>query len=357
MKRAYSNRDLIATLDVDRDYEAIYQRTVLYDFGTDARVGLNLAFYRIFAIPHMAELLVRTGEITARPAKRAYDTGLVMYELIANGFDKPTRKEMVSLINRAHRPWPISDDDYRYVLAAFIVVPMRWIQRRGWRPLLDVELDASCAFYHRLAVLMAIPRPPANYAEAEQILDTYEKQHLAPSNAGRQLMEVTQDIVVRKLPKPVRRFGPILTSSLLDQPNLSDALGLPRPNRGVGVLLRCGFSMRNGFQRMRPAATLPWFQPGRAVSNLYPNGYALDDPWPGQYGQHRAHAKPEITGHLNPRNGLAPHRTRPTNGRGLRCAPRPPRRLRCSTQTPDDRAVAALSSANTPKITKYRLQY
>ena len=282
MKRAYTNRDLIATRNVDRDYEAIYQGTVLYDFATDARMGLNLAFYRIFAIPHMAELLVRTGEITARPAKRAYDTGLVMYELIASGFDNPRGRQLVSLINRAHRPWPISDDDYCYVLAAFIVVPMRWIQRRGWRPLLDAELEASCAFYYRLALLMAIPHPPVTYAEAEQILDTYEKQYLAPSNAGRHLMQVTQDIVVRNLPKLVRRFGPILTSSLLDQPNLGDALGLPRPNRVMGALLRCGFSMRNIVQGMRPAATRPWFRPGRTVTNLYPDGYALGDLGPAR---------------------------------------------------------------------------
>lgn len=139
------------------------------------------------------------------------------------------------------------------------------------------ELDASCAFYRRLAVLMAIPDPPTSYAEAEQILDTYEKQHLAPSGAGRHLMKVTQDIVVRKLPKPIRRYGPILTSSLLDQPNLGDALGLPRPNHIVGGLLWCGFSVRNSLQRMRRAARHPWFQPGRTVSHLYPDGYALSD--------------------------------------------------------------------------------
>ena len=54
MKRAYRNRDLIKTLDTETDYLRIYQLTTLYDFPTDMRVGLNLAFYRIFAIPHMA---------------------------------------------------------------------------------------------------------------------------------------------------------------------------------------------------------------------------------------------------------------------------------------------------------------
>ena len=49
MKRAYANRDAIAALD-PADYLRIYQLTILYDFPKDARIGLNLAFYRVFAI-------------------------------------------------------------------------------------------------------------------------------------------------------------------------------------------------------------------------------------------------------------------------------------------------------------------
>ena len=46
-------------------------------------------------------------------------------------------------------------------------------------------------------------------------------------------------------------------------------------------------------------------------------------------------------------------RTRSTIGQGLRYAPRPPRRLLCSTQARNDRPVAALTWDNTPKITNY----
>ena len=97
------------------------------------------------------ELLVHTGEMTGKPAKRSYDTALLMYELIAYGLDDPQGREAVRIINRAHRPWPISDDDFRYVLAALIVVPMRWIEHRGWRPLLPAEREASAAFYRDVA--------------------------------------------------------------------------------------------------------------------------------------------------------------------------------------------------------------
>ena len=277
MKRAYANRDEIATLNVEADYLRIYQLTTLYDFATDARVGLNLAFYRIFAIPRMAELLVKTGEMTGRPTKRAYDTGLVMYELIANGFDHPRGREMVRLLNRVHKPWPIEDEDFEYVLAAFIVVPIRWIERRGWRPLLPAEREASVSFYRELGKRMKIAHLPQSYKEAEQILDSYERKNMAPSDAGRTLMRATQEIVVRKLPKPFKRLGTPVTSALIGESRLANSLGLPAAHTSLSALIDFGFQVRNLVRRQMKPASAPWFVPGRSVSTLYPGGYNVHD--------------------------------------------------------------------------------
>jgi hypothetical protein len=275
MKRAYRNRDLIKTLDPDEDYLRIYQLTTLYDFPTDMRVGLNLAFYRIFAIPHMAELLVQSGEIHNRPKKRAYDTGLIMYEIIANGFDHPRSREMIRLLNRIHKPWPISNDDYRYVLAALMVVPLQWLDRRGWRPLLASERDASVNFYLQVGRLMAIKDAPTSYADAARLVQDFERRNLRASPAGRRLMESTQQIIVRKLPGPAKRFGPALTSALFDQPELTDALGLPAPSWPLARLVDGVFLTRKAFRRLRPASAESWFEPGRSAGSVYPQGYSL----------------------------------------------------------------------------------
>ena len=32
-----------------------------------------------------------------------------------------------------HRSYDISDDDLRYVLATFVVTPIRWLDAYGWR--------------------------------------------------------------------------------------------------------------------------------------------------------------------------------------------------------------------------------
>lgn len=276
MSRAFANRDRIAELP-DADYLRIYQLTILYDFPKDARLGLNLAFYRVFAIPRIAELLSSTGEMTAHTAKRGFDTGLVMYELISHGFQHPRGREMVRLLNRVHRRWPILEEDYRYVLAAFIVVPIRWIERHGWRQLLPAEREASATFYRELGRRMRISDPPADYRAAAELLDDYERRHRAPSPAGRELMDATQRIIVRKFPKRLQWLGPPFTTALLDERPLTDALGLPRPLPGARVLVRAIYIMRNVITRLRKPSTTPWFVPGRPVSSVYPTGYELAD--------------------------------------------------------------------------------
>ena len=276
MKRAFANRDAIAALEPD-DYLRIYQLTILFDFPKDARVGLNLAFYRVFAIPGIANLLARTGEMLGRPAKRGYDTGLVMYELISHGFDHPRGREMVRLLNRVHRPWPISDEDYLYVLAAFTVVPLRWIEKRGWRTLLPAEREASATFYRELGRRMHIPNLPHDYAAAAGLLDDYEARNMAPSTAGEQLMDTTQQFIVRKFPRWLQRLGPTFTSALLDDRPLTQALGLPRPPWGASTAVDLAYFLRNVVIRLRQPATASWFVPGRPVSTVYPHGYRLAD--------------------------------------------------------------------------------
>lgn len=250
---------------------------MLYDFPADAKLGANLAFYRVFAIPHIAELLVKSGEMTRRPAKRAYDTGLVIFELIASGVDHPRGREMVRLLNGVHRPWPIAQEDFTYVLCAFIVVPLRWIDRRGWRPLLPAEREAAAQFYSELGRRMGIRHLPSGYADAERLLDAFELRHRGPSPAARQLMSATQGVIDRRLPRMLRARAAWLTSALLDEPTLSAALGLPRAPLAARRLVGLSYRLRNVVTRCRRPPTDPWFVPGRPAGTVYPDGYRLGD--------------------------------------------------------------------------------
>lgn len=273
----------IRHLDPDTDWHQIYQLTCFYDFPSETRLGFHLAFYRTFSTPRIAQLLERTGEMQRQPEKRAYDTGLVMYELIAHGYDQPRGRQMVRLLNRAHHRWEISDEDYLYVLTTFIVVPSRWIDAHGWRPLLPRERQAAVRFYGELARRMNIPNPPATYTEAEDILDGYECANLAASPAGTTMMRATQDLLSRRLPAPLRPHAHTIISTLIDDTRLCAALDLPAPHPALVAAANAVIRIRAWRHRLRPTRTTPWFVPGQAAGNVYSHGYNIEQLGPDSY--------------------------------------------------------------------------
>lgn len=274
--KAYLNQQRILQLDPQEDYQTIYQLTAFYDFPRDMRDGLTLAFYRVFAIPRIAELLVKTGEMTGRPAKRSYDTGLVIYELIAAGFDAPRGQEMIKLLGRVHQGLGIAQEDFRYVLCTFMVTPFRWIDIRGWRPLLPAEREASTNFYRELGRRMHIEALPETFADAAAILDDYEQHFAADNEAGRALMASTLLVFRNRLPMLIRPLAAPLLSSYFADTKLTDALGLPTAPRILSAAIRLVYAVRNAVRRRRPATKTSWFVPGTPTHDVYPNGYTLD---------------------------------------------------------------------------------
>jgi len=140
---------------------------------------LSFALFRTYAVPSIGGLLHRSGEFTARVQKRYDDTVLILDAVLEHGFDHPTGRAAIRRMNQMHGSSPISNDDLRYVLAAFVVVPVRWLRDYGWRQLTEVELRASVAYYQRLGTLMGIQDIPADLAGFERLLDDYETDHFA----------------------------------------------------------------------------------------------------------------------------------------------------------------------------------
>lgn len=86
------------------------------------KLGLNLALNRSFSIPEIAAVHTSTGELTERTQKRIDDTGLLMYEIVLNGFEQTRGRDALRRINQIHRSHTISNDHYLYVLACLVVV-------------------------------------------------------------------------------------------------------------------------------------------------------------------------------------------------------------------------------------------
>ena len=177
----------LAKLDPADDWHEIYKRLTLWELPAEARFGFQLAFYRPFAVPRMAAVLQRTGHFRRDTVRRAYDTGLVMHEIIWGGVDSERGRRMVKLMNALHDRPDIHAEDMTYILNALIVVPTRFMDRFGWRRVTESERHATWRFYEELGQRMAIADRPQSYADAEARLIEYERRELAPSPAGAEL--------------------------------------------------------------------------------------------------------------------------------------------------------------------------
>jgi hypothetical protein len=263
----------IQRLDPSRDHHRIYRTTALYEFPADIRIGLLLAFWRTFAVPSIAELLAGTGETTDRTARRADDTGILMYELIDHGLDHPRGRTATRRLNQIHRRFTISNDDYRYVLGTFVFVGARWIEAHGWRPLCCHERQAMFNFYTELGRRMNIADIPTTWTAYEAWFDEFENRRFAPTDAARELMTATKGLLT-DLPRPLGPLGHRLVDALVDQP-LRTATGLATPawpvRAGLSAALRTrAWMLRHVLSPRRDSSLAGGLHP-----RTYPDGYDL----------------------------------------------------------------------------------
>jgi hypothetical protein len=271
--RRFERLHHIQQLDVTRDYHQIYRTTALYEFPVDVRMGLLLAFWRTFAVPSIAKLLDRTGETTNRTARRADDTGILMYELIDHGLEHPRGRTVTRRLNQLHRRFAISNDDYLYVLGTFVFVGTRWIDAHGWRPLSHHERQAILTFYTELGRRMDIADIPPTWAAYEEWFDQFEAQRFAPTDAARKLMAATKGLLA-ELPRPLAPLGSRLVDALVDAP-VRAATGLATPawpvRAGLSAALKGrAWMLRHVLPPRRDSYLADGLHP-----KTYPDGYDL----------------------------------------------------------------------------------
>ena len=244
----------IAALDPEGDA----QRIVFLDGS------LELAFYRTYAIPSIAELLGSTGETAGRPQKRYDDTRILISTFCEQGYDSELGRRAIRQMNRIHGRFTISNDDYLYVLSALVFEPIRWNARFGWRPLIEIEKLATFHFWREVGRRMAIRDLPDSYDAFERFNVDYEREHFAHTNAGHRIAVATRDL----------RRGRAIVHALLDEP-LLDALGLPRPADSSRRLVEVALRARARAVRWLPPRRRPRLR-SLDRHRSYPHGYTLE---------------------------------------------------------------------------------
>lgn len=288
---------LIEPLDPDRDYVTIFRLTFDVAFGWDVRRALELAIFHTFGSPSISEILDRSGEFSHRGQKRYDDTVALLREIARDGPASPRGRAAIRRMNWIHRAYDIGNDDLVYVLATFVVVPVRWIRRYGWRSLTKTEIRAAVNYYRVAGRLMGIRRIPPTYAAFASYLDAYEREHHSFSEANRRLAGSLIEVFEAWFPRPVRPLTRRCIAAALGQP-LRRALGLPEPSglirAGVHVALLSRAALMQLFPPLRPG------RKGTRRLRSYPRGYALSDlgpAWAAGQSPGRRHTRRNREGH------------------------------------------------------------
>jgi hypothetical protein len=275
-KDRYANLQRIRGLDPQTEYLQIYQTMLRYEWPWDLRMGLNLAFNRSFAVPDIAALHVATGELTERTQKRLDDTGLLMYEMILNGFEDGRGREALRSVNRIHRKYDIPSDEYLYVLACLIVIPTRWLNRYGWRRPCCHERTATHHLYQQIGSRMGIDSIPDSYEAVEDWFDAYDAAHLTANENAAAIERATRMLLLTRVPKILAPLGDALVSSLYDD-RLRTAVKVDRAPWLVRAGLHTALRTRAWIMRTcAPPRPEPIFADG-ITTKTYPDGYTIDD--------------------------------------------------------------------------------
>lgn len=272
--RRYAVRDRIAALDPERDCEQIARLLGTVEFPWDITRALELALFRTYCVPSIGRLLDATQEFAQRTQKRYDDTALLLAEIMENGLESGRGREAIRRLNRIHARFTISNDDMRYVLSTFVAVPLRWLERFGWRPVTEHERTAAHNYYRELGRRMGIQDIPATYQEMLTLSDAYEREHFAPTAASARVGAATRELFVRWLwfaPAPLVRVG---VHALLDEPVLR-VFGFRSAPKPVRTVVAAALRARGRLVRLMPPRRRPHRVAESWLVRSYPQGYTI----------------------------------------------------------------------------------
>ncbi|MFD4565026.1 oxygenase MpaB family protein [Streptomyces sp. NPDC058467] len=286
MKR-YERLEQIRRMDPEKEASEIYRLSTAYEFPWDFARALELALYRTYAVPGIGRLLAETAELTDRTQKRYDDTALLLDAVVEHGFDGEEGRAAILRINQMHHSYDISDEDMRYVLCTFVVMPKRWIEAYGWRRMSRHEIIASTVHYRTLGRYMGIKNIPESYEDFEDCLDAYEEAHFGWDEGARRVSDATLDLMASWYPRALAPLLRASTLALLDA-SLLRAFRYEPPGPATRALVRRAVRARGRLVRLMPPRRAPHFARQNWEIKGYRDGYRVADlgtrPVPGVRG-------------------------------------------------------------------------
>lgn len=279
MKKRLNVEREIARLDPEKDCQRIAFLTSYLEFPWDMTRALELALFRTFAVPSIAELLDKTGEFTGQTQRRYDDTAVIVNEVLENGFESERGMTFIKRMNRIHGSYNISNDDFLYTLSTFIYEPVRWLDKFGWRKLYPNERLGLFYFWRSVGERMRIDNIPDTYDAFEAWSLDYEERTFANTDATVRVANSTRDLLLSfYLPRPLWKTAEPLVYALMDE-SLLKAMNYPLPSDRMRSAVESIMRMRACVMRVLPHRKTPRLLTLEEFPS-HPGGYSVEDVGP-----------------------------------------------------------------------------
>ncbi len=266
----------IEQLDWKYDYEEIVYLLTSHVFPWDYQKSLEFALFRTYAVPSISKLLSKTGEFRDRTRKRYDDTELILSEIMENGLDSEQAKAAFRRMNKMHNSYSISNDDFLYVLATFVFVPIKWIDTYCWRKLTENEKRAIYKFQFEVGKRMGIKNIPKDLQTYESFFNAYEVRNFRKTATTEEISKYTLDLLLGfYLPKQLWFLGKPFLQCFMDRP-LLNAVNLKEPPELLKKIVLLSMQIRSKIIYLLPERKKPFLRT-KLKRPTYPNGYKIEE--------------------------------------------------------------------------------
>lgn len=246
--RSNKKRQQLAGCPVAENYHERVKYLANTDMPIDFLLAGELAQIQTFAIPSISRLLHRTKQYEKAGTKRLDDTRAILTECMADTVHSERGQSMVEQLNFIHGHYNISNDDYLYTLALFMVEPVRWSEKFAYRRLTEDEKQALYREFCDLGKAMNIRDLPHSFDAMVCWYRNYRQQHLQFDPANKAVTDGLIKGMQEMMPRWLRPLtSPLLRAlilTLLDDPQLLAATGQKAPSAFVQRVIRTVMTLR-----------------------------------------------------------------------------------------------------------------
>ncbi|GLJ45938.1 hypothetical protein SUGI_0967230 [Cryptomeria japonica] len=217
----------MASLSPQQDALLLFKLTNFVEFAFLSDKALQFALFRTFAIPSISRLLQATNQFSPTSVTRRYDdTGILIQEFVLHHVDSRRGSRAIRRLNFIHGQYNISNDDFLYTLSLFILEPIRFSNKYGFKKWTEGEKQAQFIVWRDIGVRMGINNIPESLEEMDRFSRQYETSNMVYSKSNKVIGDATLDLLLSKVPALLRPLAKRAAFCLCDN-KLLDAMGYP----------------------------------------------------------------------------------------------------------------------------------